>query len=98
MSPASPPRDRPRKPAPAARPRPSTDLARFEPLSPMARRQIDELIARGAQVLEVSATHVMLQRDGHKARIDAMGRVEWLVQATPARQPPPPPRRGGRKP
>tara|TARA_B100001105_G_C22394672_1_gene446123 strand:- start:991 stop:1224 length:234 start_codon:yes stop_codon:yes gene_type:complete len=54
-----------------------TDLARFEPQSPFARSQVDELVKRGAVVVAVRAALVTLKRAGQTARIDSWGRVEW---------------------
>lgn len=53
------------------------DLARFEPQSPFARRQVDELVERGAVVIAVRSALVTLKRAGQTARIDSWGRVEW---------------------
>jgi len=54
------------------------DLNVFKPLSPMARRTVDDLIARGSVLTMVQSTQVRVQRMGRQnATIDAWGRVEW---------------------
>lgn len=53
------------------------DLSGFAPTTPIARRQIDELVSRGAVVVHVRPTLVVLRRAGQTVRVDALGRVEW---------------------
>jgi hypothetical protein len=56
----------------------AADLARFEPITPVARRKVDELISRGAVVVAVRATLVTLRRGEQTARVDDWGRVDWV--------------------
>lgn len=53
------------------------DLNAFAPTSPTARKQIDGLINRGAELVQVRPSLVVLRRAGHTVRIDAAGRVDW---------------------
>jgi hypothetical protein len=46
----------------------AADLARFEPITPVARHKVDELISRGAIVVAVRATLVTLRRGAQTAR------------------------------
>lgn len=54
-----------------------TDLARFEPNTPLARNQVDELVRRGAIIVAVRPALVTLKRAGQTACADSWGRVEW---------------------
>lgn len=55
----------------------STDLERFRPLAAQARKQVDELVARGAVVEQVTQDQVVLRRLQSRAVIDRWGRVIW---------------------
>lgn len=61
----------------SGRPRASRNLRVFQPMVPVAKCKLDELIARQATVTEVYADRVVLQRHGQFAQIDAWGRVRW---------------------
>lgn len=63
------PVDAPRRSAP--------DLAAFQPIVKLARRKVDELIERGAVVIDVRSAQVTLRRGEQTARVDAWGRVDW---------------------
>lgn len=53
------------------------DLARFQPIDPQARARVDELVRRGAVVLNVSPQLVVLRRAAQLVTVDAAGRVSW---------------------
>lgn len=55
------------------------DLARFEPINPQARDCVDELVRRGAVVLDVSPQRVLLRRETQVATVDSAGRVSWAA-------------------
>jgi len=55
------------------------DLDRFRPIDPQARARIDELVQRGAVVLNVSPQRVLLRRAAQLATVDAAGRVSWAA-------------------
>lgn len=61
------------------RPRRPLDLRRFQPLEPHARACVDDLVRRGAVVLNVSAQRVLLKRGSQLATVDAVGRVSWAA-------------------
>jgi hypothetical protein len=61
------------------------DLARFEPVMPLATRKVTELVSRGVVLFEVTRERVLLRRQERTASIDSFGRVEW--SATPIPQP-----------
>ncbi|HQR72716.1 MAG TPA: hypothetical protein PLE54_19120 [Burkholderiaceae bacterium] len=54
-------------------------LSRFEPINPIARARVDELLRRGAVVLNVSSQQVLLRRAAQLATVDASGRVSWAA-------------------
>lgn len=55
------------------------DLDRFQPIDPQARARVDELVRRGAVVLNVSSDRVVLRRAAQLATVDAAGRVSWAA-------------------
>lgn len=55
------------------------DLSRFQPIDPNARARVDELVRRGAVVLNVSSQQVLLGRAAQVATVDAAGRVTWAA-------------------
>ncbi len=55
------------------------DLNRFKPIHPVARARVDELVQRGALVLNVSPERVLLRRAAQLATVDAAGRVSWAA-------------------
>jgi hypothetical protein len=55
------------------------DLSRFQPIDPNARARVDELVRRGAVVLNVSSQQVLLRRAAQVATVDAAGRVGWAA-------------------
>jgi hypothetical protein len=55
------------------------DLSRFQPIDPNARARVDELVRRGAVVLNVSPQQVLLRRAAQVATVDAAGRVSWAA-------------------
>ena len=55
------------------------DLSRFQPIDPNARARVDELVRRGAVVLNVSSQQVLLRRAAQVATVDAAGRVSWAA-------------------
>lgn len=58
--------------------RPSVaDINRFEPMTPVARRKVEDLVARGAVITRVRSSQVTLKRGEQTAFIDAWGRVDW---------------------
>ena len=59
--------------------RPTPDLARFEPLDPQARLRIEELVKRGARIVQVRFDAVVLRRARQVATVDQVGRVRWAT-------------------
>lgn len=55
------------------------DLSRFQPIDPNARTRVDELVRRGAVVLNVPSQQVLLRRATQVATVDAAGRVSWAA-------------------
>lgn len=56
-------------------------LDRFEPVMPLAKAKVRELLARNARLTSVSRDQVQLVREGQLATIDVMGRVSWRALA-----------------
>ena len=53
------------------------NLERFKPINPLARRKVSELVERGAVVVSVRSSQVILRRGEQTAHVDDWGRVDW---------------------
>lgn len=52
-------------------------LERFEPQTPVARYNLEDLLRRGALPVFANRDQVILKRQGQTATLDAYGRLSW---------------------
>lgn len=57
-----------------------TKFKKFEPMAPVARQKIDELVKRGGTIISEKRDHVLVRRMESVAKIDQFGRVEWMPE------------------
>ena len=56
-------------------------LERFEPQTPVARYNLEDLLRRGALPVFANRDQVILVRQGQTATLDAYGRLSWSRSA-----------------
>ena len=52
-------------------------LERFQPQTPLAKYQLEDLLRRGASPVFANRDQVILKRQGQTATLDAYGRLTW---------------------
>jgi hypothetical protein len=52
-------------------------LERFEPQTPVAKYNLEDLLRRGAMPVFANRDQVVLKRQGQIATLDAFGRISW---------------------
>jgi len=52
-------------------------LERFQPQTPVARYNLEDLLRRGALPVFANRDQVILKRQGQTATLDAQGRLTW---------------------
>jgi len=56
-------------------------LERFEPQTPVAKYNLEDLLRRGALPVFANRDQVILTRQGQTATLDAFGRLSWASPA-----------------
>jgi hypothetical protein len=53
---------------------------KFEPMTQVVNRKVEELVKRGGVIIEEKKSHVLIKRLNSVAKIDQWGRVEWTPE------------------
>jgi hypothetical protein len=55
----------------------TVSLERFQPQTPVAKYNLEDLLRRGARPVFANRDQVILKRQGQTATLDAFGRLSW---------------------